>query len=60
MHFSPFQNAELRMDNFDITSIGSLFYLSFFHPGNSDDYFDEDSLESRSGLVVHVRDLVPN
>ena len=45
MHFSPFQNAELRMGIFGSES---LFYLSYFHPGNSDDYFEEDSLGSRT------------
>ena len=43
-----------------ITSIWALFYLSYFHPGNSDDYFEEDSLGSRTDLVMHVRDSVPN
>ena len=49
--------AALRMNYF---LIWSLFYLSYFHPGNYDDYFAEDSLGSRTGLVLHVRDSVPN
>ena len=54
MHFSPFQNAELRMDNFDLVLI-----LPFTPSGNSDDYFEQDFLGSRTGLVMHVRDSVP-
>ena len=43
-----------------VTSLWSLFSFSYFYPGNSDDYFAEDSLGSRSRLVVHVRDSVLN
>ena len=43
-----------------VTSLWSLFSFSYFYPGNSDDHFEEDSLGSRSCLVVHVRDSVPN
>ena len=43
-----------------IISIWALFYLSHLHLGNSDDYFEEDSLVSRTGLVLHARDSVPN
>ena len=43
-----------------ITSIWALFYLSYLHPGNSDNYFEEDSLISKTGLVLHVWDSVPN
>ena len=43
-----------------IASIWALFYLSHFHLGNSDDYFEEDSLVSRTSLVLHVLDSVPN
>ena len=43
-----------------ITLIWALFYLSHFHLGNSDDYFEEDSLGSRTSLVLHAWDSVPN
>ena len=49
--------AALQMGYF---RIWSLFYLSDFHPGNSDEYFKEDSLGSETGLVLHARDSVPN
>ena len=34
-----------------VTSLWSLFSFSYFYPGNSDDYFEKDSLGSRSSLV---------
>ena len=43
-----------------IVSIWASFYLSYLHLGNSDEYFAEDSLVSRTSLVLHARDSVPN
>ena len=43
-----------------IISIWALFHLSYLHLGNSNDYFAEDSLVSRTSLVLHARDSVPN
>ena len=40
--------------------IWSLFYLSHLHLGYSDDYFEEDSLVSRTSLILHARDSVPH
>ena len=49
--------AALRMGYF-----GSGHYSTFhsLHLRNSDDYFEEDSLGSKTGLVLHARDSVPN
>ena len=48
--------AALRMGYFG----SGPYSTSYFHPGNSDGYFAEDTLGSRSGLVMHARDSVPN
>ena len=40
--------------------IWSLFYLSHLHLGYSDDYFEEDSLVSRTNLILHAWDSVPH
>ena len=43
----------------ELFRIWSLFYLSHLHRGNSDDYFEEDSLGSKTGLVLHARIQFP-
>ena len=54
-------SVHFRMLNSGCTiSIWALFYLSHLHLGNSDAYFKKDPLVSRTGLVLHARDSVPN
>ena len=55
--FSPFQNSLLH--HWWVFRRWSLFYLSHLHLENSDDYFEEDSLVSKTSLFMFARDSVP-
>ena len=53
-------SVHFRMLNSGCTiSIWALFYLSHLHLGNSDDYFEEDSLVSKTSMIMFARDSVP-
>ena len=53
-------SVHFRMLNSGCTiSIWALFYLSHLHLGNSDDYFEEDSLVSKTSLIMFAWDSVP-
>ena len=52
-------SVHFRMLNSGYTiSIWALFYLSHLHLGNSDDYFEEDSLVSKTSLIKFAWDSV--
>ena len=55
--FSPFQNSLLH--HWWVFRRWSLFYLSHLHLENSDDYFEEDSLVSKTSLIMFAWDSVP-
>ena len=55
--FSPFQNSLLH--HWWVFRRWSLFYLSRLHLENSDDYFEEDSLVSKTSLIMFAWDSVP-
>ena len=53
-------SVHFRMLNSGCTiSIWALFYLSHLHLRNSDGYFEEDSLVSKTSMIMFARDSVP-